>query len=112
MLGTMARYGAGRLAEQLAPRAPLPLGTLAVNVVGCLLIGLLAGVGATREAAQGLRLFLLVGVLGGFTTFSALGLETTRLLHEGALGRALLNVGLHLALGLAAADLGLRLARA
>lgn len=59
-----------------------PYGTLAVNVVGCFLIGMLAA--RTNALSNDARLLLMTGVLGGFTTFSAFGLETVNLLRKGA----------------------------
>ncbi|MCZ7651940.1 MAG: CrcB family protein [Thermoanaerobaculia bacterium] len=107
------RLGADRPLGRPAPRglAGLPLGTLAVNLSGCLAIGLLAGLFEQRLASPGLRLFLLVGVLGGFTTFSTFGLETQRLLEEGSLALAAANAGLSLGGGLLGVLLGLALGR-
>ncbi|MBU2116805.1 MAG: CrcB family protein, partial [Alphaproteobacteria bacterium] len=75
-LGSMARYGAGVLAQRLAPGAAWPWATFSVNLLGGLLMGLLAGWLAFRGGAHGesIRLFAAVGVLGGFTTFSAFSL--------------------------------------
>lgn len=102
-LGSLARYA---VAEAMPHgRSSLPVATLLVNVVGCLLLGLLVG---ARRFARWLRPFLGTGVLGGFTTFSAFALETDRLLDR-APAVALLYVALSLLLGLGAASLGLRL---
>ena len=76
-----------------------PLGTLSVNVIGCLLIGYAAGWCAQREPA---RAILIVGVLGGFTTFSSFGLDTIRLLAEGRPYKAVFYVLLTTAAGLLA----------
>jgi CrcB protein len=59
-----------------------PWGTLGVNALGCLLIGLLAGLFERTNAATELSLFFITGVLGGFTTFSSFGLETVRLVRS------------------------------
>jgi CrcB protein len=80
-----------------------PLGTLVVNVIGCLLIGLLAAWCGRREPA---RLLVLVGVLGGFTTFSTFGLEAVRLLSLGHLGKAAVYVLATNAAALAAVWIG------
>lgn len=76
-----------------------PLGTLFVNVVGCVLIGFAAGWCAQREPA---RAVVVVGMLGGFTTFSSFGLDTIRLLSEGHPYKAVLYVSLTIAAGLLA----------
>ena len=109
-LGALARYGVSSL---LANRSgALPQATLAVNLVGCLLIGALwLLLEETWEPAEPVRLFLSVGFLGGLTTYSTFGLETAVMLREGAEGRALLFVLLQLGLGLGAVFLGRALAR-
>jgi CrcB protein len=104
-LGSLARYAVAQALPH--ERSALPVGTLLVNVVGCLLLGLLVG---ARPDATWLRPFAGTGVLGGFTTFSAFALETDRLLDR-APATALLYVALSLSLGLAAAWLGLRVTR-
>ncbi|MEZ5332605.1 MAG: fluoride efflux transporter CrcB [Thermoanaerobaculia bacterium] len=84
-----------------------PWGTLAVNVLGSLVLGLLAGLADLRQViGPGQRLFLMIGVLGGFTTFSTFALETVSLAQGGQGGRALANVAAHVALGLTAAAAG------
>ena len=96
-LGAGCRYATGALAlRSLGPA--LPWGTGIVNLVGGLLMGLLAGALARHGGThgEGVRLFLGVGVLGGFTTFSAFSLELTTMLMRGdgalALGYALVSV--------------------
>ena len=70
-----------------------PLGTLAVNVIGCMCIGVLGALfDRPHLVAEELRVGLLIGVLGGFTTFSSFGLETFRLVNDGEYLRAILNV--------------------
>jgi fluoride exporter len=90
-----------------------PWGTLTVNVVGCALIGVLAGLGDTQRFGlpPEARSFLMVGLLGGFTTFSSFSLETLRLVHDGAWTRVLGNVGLSVALCVVGVALGYRVAR-
>jgi CrcB protein len=90
-----------------------PVGTLAVNVVGGLLMGLLAGVLALRYAGggQGSHLFLATGVLGGFTTFSAFSLDAVLLWQRGQAAAALVYVVASVVLSIAALAAGLALAR-
>lgn len=87
-----------------------PLGTLAVNVSGSLLIGLLAGtVFLDPKLAVGPRLFFQTGLLGAFTTFSAFSLETLQLWQAGQMKSAVVNVLLNVVLCLAAVFLGMAL---
>ncbi|AZN71785.1 fluoride efflux transporter CrcB [Georhizobium profundi] len=89
-----------------------PFGTLAVNVIGSFLMGVLVEVVARRFGASvELRLFLATGVLGGYTTFSAFSLDTIVLWERGAPGLAVAYVGLSVLLSLAAIIGGLWLAR-
>jgi len=85
-----------------------PLGTLAVNVLGSLVIGVLFIWLGARESWQ---LFLMTGVLGGFTTFSAFSLDTLKLIEGGQTLQALAYVAGSVALSLAAVTLGAALAR-
>jgi CrcB protein len=111
-VGTILRYWVSGAVYLIVPAPRVPWGTLVVNVAGCFAIGLLGGLADTRGVlTASARLFLLIGVLGGFTTFSTFGYETLGLLREQALARAFLNVGLQLALGLGAAWAGLALSR-
>ncbi len=113
--GALLRHGLGTLVHRLtpvaAPGAPahigFPLGTLTVNLCGCLLIGILA-TRLTLDAGwrEEYRLALVIGVLGGFTTFSSFGWETIQLLQAQRWPAALLYVGCSTVLGLAAAWLG------
>lgn len=118
-LGATLRYLVGGWVQRAAwveglrgGLALLPWGTLVVNVSGCAAIGLLAGLLEERSiASPELRLFLLVGVLGGYTTFSSFGLETHRLLAEGSLALALVNVVASVVAALGAVVAGAALAR-
>jgi CrcB protein len=97
------RFGAGELMGRIPCVNCPPLGTLLVNVLGCLLIGLLAGLAEARDLfSHEMRLFLFVGLLGGFTTFSTFGLESFELLRAGNWGMALANVSAQVFLSLAA----------
>jgi len=89
-----------------------PFGTLVVNVLGCLLIGLLHGVAETKQIiSPELRLFLMIGLLGGFTTFSTFGYETLALMHDAEIFRAVGNVILQILMGLIAVWVGDMLGR-
>jgi len=84
-----------------------PLGTFAVNLLGCLLIGLWAGLAARHAWLNGeMRLLLVTGVLGGFTTFSAFGLESLQLMRRGDVGLAGIYVGTSVVIGLVLVMLG------
>lgn len=107
--GAVARYGVGRL----LPATGWPWPTLTVNVVGGLLMGLLAGWLAFRGGAQGetIRLFAAVGLLGGFTTFSAFCLETALMIEKRQFALASGYVAASMVLSTAALFLGLMIAR-
>jgi len=110
-LGCVARYWLSSWVHQLLAR-PLPFGTLAVNVGGSLLIGLLMGGDLHHPLLGGnLRIGLAVGFLGGFTTFSTFSYETVRLLESGSVGAAFFNVLLNVVFCLLAAWVGIILAR-
>lgn len=101
-LGAVSRH---LLAQWTQARAGVdfPLGTLVVNVAGCLFLGALVAALAHGPASnERWRLLLGVGVLGSFTTFSTWSHETLALLEQGRWAAAALNVGAQLALGLAA----------
>jgi len=110
-VGSVSRYYLGGLVLHLTAASRFPWGTLAVNTLGCLVIGVLAGAAEHRHyLTPPTRLFLFTGMLGGFTTFSAFGYETYFLGREHSWPAAALNVGLHLLLALPAVWLGHRLA--
>jgi CrcB protein len=111
-LGTGLRYlVTGVAARGFGPA--FPYGTLAVNVLGSFLIGLVQEIALTTLVpAPTVRLFLTVGVLGGFTTYSSFSYETVRLLEEGSWLRAGLNVGVTTVACLGACVLGLATGRA
>ena len=101
-LGSMARYGVGLAVHSTT----FPYATLIVNVIGCLCIGLaLPSVEKAAALSHEMRLFLIVGFLGGFTTFSAFGSESIALVRSG-MPAALFNVAANVLLGLTAVVLG------
>ena len=106
-IGAVGRYLLGTWL-QARSQGEFPSGTILVNLLGCLLFGLLYGwIGLT--ANQQLRGFLFAGVLGGFTTFSTFGFETVSLLQRGQQGLAIGYVAASVIFGLLAAWLGLAL---
>lgn len=99
----MGRHAVNHTIARLVGQ-PSPLSTALVNIAGCAIIGALAGMlaaGSLRMSPP-LRTFIFVGVLGGFTTFSSLGLDTLTLLHDGRTSVAVSNVLVQVCLGLAA----------
>ena len=111
-VGTLARYGAGALLRGASQRGEFPYGTLAVNLVGCFAIGLFSGLFAERwPVREEYRLALIVGVLGGFTTFSSFGWETAAMLRDGHVLRAAANVLAQNVLGVVLVFAGYALAR-
>ena len=108
--GTLLRYW---VAEWTARRfaATFPSGTLVVNLVGCFLAGLLFYLMFDRSLVNPtVRTVVLIGLLGGFTTFSSYGLQTFTLLRDGQMGLALLNVGISNVAGLLLVWLGYSIA--
>jgi len=109
-IGSIARY---QIAQWALPFSrTLPWGTIGINVLGSMVIGFIG----TLTLASGryplpetARLFIMVGICGGFTTFSSFSLQTLDLLRSGAWTRALLNVGLSVVLCLVAVAVGHRL---
>jgi CrcB protein len=110
-LGALLRYWVSNGVHAFLGR-DFPYGTLAVNVLGSLAMGLLYVLLLERSAAgPEWRALLLVGVLGAFTTFSTFSIETLTLLEDGALLRASLNIALSVVVCIAAAWLGVNVAR-
>jgi len=109
-IGSVARYKLSGYVLHHTIDWRFPAGTFAVNVIGCLVAGLLAGLAERHNVLSGeTRLLLFTGILGGFTTFSAFGLETMFLVRRGDLLVATANVVLSVAAGLAALWLGMAL---
>ena len=108
--GALSRYGVGRWAKAYASTG-FPLGTFAVNVVGCLLLGFIVGAGLQGALSERARLAWGTGFCGALTTFSTFSVETIQLLEKGRWVRGLGYVGLSLLLGFAAAATGLWLAQ-
>jgi len=108
-LGSVARHGVNVLVHGRWPLLRFPLATLIVNVLGCLVIGVLAGLVMSDRITLRFywREFLFVGILGGFTTFSTFGLDTLTLARAHSSSAAVWNVVAQVALGLLAVRLGM-----
>ena len=111
-IGSMLRYGTGVFVGSLW-RDPFPLGTLLINIVGSLVMGLFVGLMARLLPTwqNDARLFFAVGVLGGFTTFSSFSLDAITMIERGDIGSAVLYVGVSVVAGVVALWLGLWLMR-
>ena len=108
-LGSIARHGVNVLVHGRWPLLRFPLATLIVNVLGCLVIGVLAGLVMSDRITLRFywREFLFVGILGGFTTFSTFGLDTLTLARAHSTSAAMWNVAGQVVLGLLAVRLGM-----
>ena len=106
-LGSLARHAVNAIVARIVG-SPSHLSTAMVNVVGCAVIGVLAGLiaGNALRITPALRAFVFVGVLGGFTTFSSFGLDTLTLVHEGRTTGAVLNVVIQVGAGIGAVFAG------
>jgi len=107
-IGGLGRYLVGGWVARFAGSS-FPWGTLIVNIVGCMFIGWFAtatGPGGRMMVSPQTRLFVMVGICGGFTTFSAFSLETLNLLRDGETARAMANIGLSVGLCMAGVWLG------
>jgi len=111
-LGAALRYLIGGWVSQLTSESNFPYGTLAVNIIGCLAIGLLSGLAETRGLlTPEMHLLLLTGVLGALTTFSTFSYETASLVQMGQNFPAMLNMSAQIILGLAAIWAGQRVSQ-
>ncbi|MFH1429748.1 MAG: fluoride efflux transporter CrcB [Candidatus Margulisiibacteriota bacterium] len=106
-IGAVLRYLAAGWVHRLVKISWFPVGTLGVNVTGCFVIGLLGGLADNLKVfTPEIRMFLLIGILGSYTTFSTFGYETLALLRDNQIGYALINITAHIILGLFAVWLG------
>lgn len=109
--GTLARYALSVLAQPIS--RDLPWGTILINILGSFIIGFFGTLTFAQgryPLSEGMRLFVMIGVCGGFTTFSSFSLQTLELLRSGAVLRAGLNIALSVLLCLAAVAIGHALA--
>ena len=111
-IGAALRYVTSGIVGRLTTKGGFPYGTFVVNMVGCLLIGFLAGLADSRDLFTATsRAFVFTGVLGAFTTFSTFSYETMGLFQNGQTSPALTNLGLQIFLGLVAVWGGIQLAK-
>ena len=105
-IGSIARYFVSKL-NLSWHFLSIPMGTLSVNIIGSFIIGFIVGVSAKSELiTPGLRLFLMVGICGGFTTFSSFTLENMTLMQNGQFLSVLIYTGLSIFFGFLAVYLG------
>lgn len=106
-LGSVSRYLLGTWVQSASRSIDFPFGTLAVNLIGCFVIGFLSQLAEARGVfTQEARALIFIGILGGFTTFSSFGNDTINLFRDGETFNALANVGANVILGLAFVWLG------
>ena len=110
-MGTLARYGLAGLVQK-ASDSEVPWGTIAVNVLGCLIFGAISSIVDRRlTISPETRTIILVGFMGAFTTFSTFAFETTQLLRDAEWLLAAGNVAVQNLVGIAALFLGLAIGR-
>lgn len=106
-VGAILRYGFSGLVQDWSKSISFPYGTLATNLVGCLVIGALSQLAESFGVfSSETRAFIFVGLIGAFTTYSTFGNETLNLIREGETFLSLANIGLHIILGLGAIWIG------
>lgn len=111
--GAVGRYLVSGLAHKVFNTETYPVGTITVNIIGCLLLGFLAGLVQTREfLSTEIRLCVMIGLLGSFTTYSTFSYETVMLLRDGQYIAAVVNVIGHIIVGLLAVAGGYAVANA
>lgn len=106
-IGTLCRYAGAYLALPIS--GTLPWGTIIINIVGSFIIGFFGTLTLAHgryPVSEEFRLFVMVGICGGFTTFSSFSLQTLDLLRSGAVGRAAINIGLSVVLCILAVAAG------
>lgn len=111
-LGAITRFLIVSGMQRMIPAASLPLGTMAANLIGCLLMGVVLGISESRNLlSQELSLFIVVGFLGSLTTFSAFGNDALVQFRQQQMGYALAYIGISVVAGILLIQLGLTLAR-
>lgn len=111
-IGSSFRYLISGAVQKFSNQSFFPVGTLAVNLIGCILIGFLAGLSESRQLFSDIvRSFIFIGVLGGFTTFSTFGYESFSFLRDGQIISTLINVSIHVILGIIFVWLGFSISK-
>jgi len=106
-IGAILRYLISGFVQNLTQSVTFPHGTLTVNIIGCFLIGIFSYLVESQAGiSPEMRLLVLVGILGSFTTYSTFSAETMNLLQDQRFFLGLINIGTHLILGLSAVLLG------
>ena len=106
-IGAALRYLITGYVQNLTHSVAFPYGTLVVNITGCFFIGILSQLFESQSGLTAeMRLFLMIGLLGSFTTYSTFSSETMNLLHDQRLFLALINMSTHIILGLSAVLVG------
>ena len=106
-IGSVLRYLVSGWAQELSKSLDFPYGTLAVNLIGCFVIGFLGQLAEARGIfTSETRLMVFIGLLGGFTTFSSFGNDTFNLARSGQMFNALTNVAVNVIFGLLLVWLG------
>ena len=110
--GSIGRYMLAGAVYRIFPNLNFPIGTTVVNILGCFLIGFITGLVEVRNLlSPEWRIFILIGLLGGFTTFSTFGFETFALLRDGAFAAVFANVLVQVIIGISAVWLGFNIIR-
>lgn len=103
LIGSALRYAMSNWLYTLTDYPLFPYAVMVINIIGCLLIGFLSGLAETREFfTPEVRIFLFIGILGGFTTFSSFGYDTFGLLRDAQFFYAALNICIQVFVGLGA----------
>ncbi|HEX3966486.1 MAG TPA: fluoride efflux transporter CrcB [Edaphobacter sp.] len=113
-LGGLLRFIIGKLAIPLDTSAGFPIGTVLINIIGSFVIGYFGTLtlhSGKYAVSENVRIFVMIGICGGFTTFSSFSLQTFEMARTGAWGRALANILLSVLLCMAAVAAGHRLAQ-
>ena len=111
-LGATLRFAIGQFVQSALDRPWFPFATLFINIAGCFIFGVVIGLSeAGRNITAEQRSFILVGILGGFTTFSSFGYETFNLMRTDHLNAAVVNISVQVVLGIVGVWLGIQCAR-